>query len=132
MFFCIPNTNNNNNMSEFINKKNNKKKVTFNMNRNECYTIYHTIDNLPPNQDDTNVLFGLKALIKAKEINIGKGWQQTFDLVTREFYLPLEKNGCNGNWEIFEKKISIIDEPDYHLFGLLWRQLYGNSKRLEE
>ena len=131
-FFCIPYIN----MSEFIIQKDKKikkiKKVSFNLNNNQYYELYITTDNEPPNINMTNVLFGLSALDKVKELNIGTGWRETLNLVTREFYLPLDKNGCGGNWEIFEKKINLIEEPDYSLIGLLWKQLNGFKKRNEE
>lgn len=91
-----------------------------------------TSDGKFPSEDGENILEGKAARKKVKENKIGKDWQQTFDLAFREFNLTIEKGGCGGLWEVFEKKVFELEEPDYCLVGQKWRSLYGNEKRVEE
>jgi len=62
----------------------------------------------------------------------GKDWQRTHDLRYREFHIPVEKGGCGNNWNVFEKKIDELEEPDWCLVGGLWNKLYPMCKRNEE
>ena len=99
----------------------------------QTVTFYYvTSDGKLPSKDGSNILEGYEARKKAKEDQIGKDWQQTFDLVFREFNLPIQKGGCGGVWKILEEKISQLEEPDFCLIGQKWRQLYGEKKRKEE
>jgi len=99
----------------------------------QTVTFYYvTSDGQIPSKDGSNILEGYEARKKAKEDQIGKNWQQTFDLVFREFNLPIQKGGCGGIWKILEEKISQLEEPDFCLIGQKWRELYGEKKRKEE
>merc|ERR1711934_1166294 len=99
----------------------------------QTVTFYYvTSDGKVPSKDGSNILEGSEARKKAKENKIGKDWQQTFDLVFREFNLPVEKGGCGGLWKVLEEKTSQLEEPDYCLIGQKWRELYGNRAREEE
>ncbi len=91
-----------------------------------------TSDGKLPSEDGSNILEGQAARKKTKENKIGKDWQETFDLAFREFNLAIEKGGCGGVWEVFDRKVCKLEEPDYCLIGQKWRSLYGNEKRLEE
>ena len=59
-----------------------------------------------------------------KEIKRGKNWQETQDLVYREFDLPENQGGCGGLWNEFETRINRLEEPDYYLIGQM-RQRTG-------
>tara|TARA_A100001015_G_scaffold200054_1_gene223363 strand:- start:1712 stop:2488 length:777 start_codon:yes stop_codon:yes gene_type:complete len=59
-----------------------------------------------------------------KEIKRGKNWQETQDLVYREFDLPENQGGCGGSWCEFEKRVNQLEEPDYYLIGQM-RQRTG-------
>lgn len=52
-----------------------------------------------------------------KEIKCGKNWQETFDLVYREFDLPKSQGGCGGSWSEFVTRVNRLEEPDYSLIG---------------
>lgn len=91
-----------------------------------------TSDGKLPSEEGTNILKGNAAREKSKENKIGKDWRKTFDIAFREFNLAIEKGGCGGIWEVFERKIHELEEPDYCLVGQKWRSLYGNEKRMEE
>ena len=62
----------------------------------------------------------------------GTDWQETHDLVCREFTLPVEEGGCGNNWHILESKLNELSEPCWRMIGMLWNQLFPRSKRLEE
>ena len=99
----------------------------------QTVTFYYvTSDGKKPSKDGSNILEGSAARKKDKENKIGKDWQQTFDLVYREFHLPVEKGGCDGKWSILEKKVYQLEEPDFCVLGQKWRSMYGNQKRKEE
>lgn len=91
-----------------------------------------TSDGKLPNLDGSNILEGSAAMDKVKENKIGKDWQKTIDLIYREFKMPIEKGGCDENWENLEEKLLLLEEPDFCLIGQFWRQLYGNVERKEE
>ena len=99
----------------------------------QTVTFYYvTSDGKNPSKDGSNILEGSEARKKDKENKIGKNWQQTFDLVYREFHLPVDKGGCDGEWSILEKKVYQLEEPDFCVLGQKWRSMYGKQKRKEE
>ena len=94
--------------------------------------IYYTKDGCRPSETMDNVLEGFLAIDAAKIEVLGKDWQKTTDLVYREFRLPLDKGGCNGDWDTLEEKLSNIDEPYWSIIGQLWSTLNGTLPRKEE
>ena len=71
---------------------------------------------------------------KTKEYDVkrGIGWQQTTDLIYREFRMPVTRCGCGGDWKVLERKLDEIEEPYWELIGGLWSTLHPGKKRLEE
>jgi len=67
-----------------------------------------------------------------KSFVLGSGWQQTMDLVHREWQMPITRGGCGGQWQVLEDKLMAIDEPYWAAVGELWGYLHGNAPRLEE
>lgn len=96
------------------------------------HPIYYTSDGLPPRDDMSNVLEGRDAKSMGKTEVLGQNWMETSDLVYREFYSPIERGGCNRQWEILEKKLLEMEEPQWSLIGQLWSSLNPNSPRIEE
>lgn len=62
----------------------------------------------------------------------GDDWQETQDLVYREFTIPVEEGGCGRNWHILQSKLDKLNEPCWRMIGMLWNTLYPSAKRLEE
>ena len=62
----------------------------------------------------------------------GKDWQETSDLVCREFTHSIEKGGCGGNWNVLQSKLDELEDPCWCLVGQLWKSLYKDAKRIEE
>ena len=96
------------------------------------HPIYYTSDGLPPRDDMSNVLEGRDAKSMGKTEVLGENWLETSDLVYRMFYFPIEEGGCNGQWDILEKKLLEIEEPQWSLIGQLWSSLNKDAHRIEE
>lgn len=62
----------------------------------------------------------------------GKNWHETMDLIFREYKKPYNQGGCNNNWFILEKRLQLLDEPNWLLIGQHWNSLYPGLKRYEE
>ena len=62
----------------------------------------------------------------------GNNWQETQDLVYREFEIPVENGGCGRNWHILQRKLDALSEPCWRMIGMLWNKIYPCTKRLEE
>jgi len=62
----------------------------------------------------------------------GKNWNETVDLIFREYTKPYLEGGCNNNWFILEKRLQLLDEPNWLLIGQHWNRLYPGMKRYEE
>jgi len=93
--------------------------------------IYYTSDGNTPMPDGSNVLEGQAARDVAKQQVIGTGWQDTTDLVYREFRRP-SPLGCGGKWEVLEERLAEIEEPHWTLVGQLWATLHDRAPRNEE
>lgn len=96
------------------------------------HPVYYTRDGLPPRYDMSNVLEGREAKSTGKTEVLGRNWLETSDLIYRMFYFPIEKGGCNEQWEILEQKLLEMEEPQWSLIGQLWSSLNPNCPRIEE
>jgi hypothetical protein len=90
------------------------KKVTFSNNISDIYYFEY---------DDK------EEYIKEKK---GNNWQETCDLIYRNFKKPYSEGGCDNNWFILEKKLQLLDEPYWMMIGQFWNILYPGLKRYEE
>jgi len=89
-----------------------------------CYLDVSSMS--PPN------LIGKTARDITKFFVLGSGWQQTMDVVNREWRVPIDRGGCGGKWEVLEEKLMAIDEPCWAAVGQLWGHLHQGALRLEE
>ena len=60
--------------------------------------------------------------LSTKDI-LGNDWGATFDLCYREFSLPIDKGGCNSNYEILVEKVYQLDDPCMYYLGKKWSEL---------
>lgn len=101
----------------------------------------HTIKGVTATMANKHVTFAdsisttkIYEIERSKEYGIkrGEGWQQTTDLIYREFRIPVMRGGCGGDWKVLERKLDEIEEPYWELIGGLWATLHPGKKRLEE
>lgn len=62
----------------------------------------------------------------------GENWEETSDLIYRNFKKPYSEGGCDNNWFILEKRLQLLDEPCWMMIGQFWNVLYPGLKRYEE
>lgn len=62
----------------------------------------------------------------------GENWEETSDLIYRNFKKPYSEGGCDNNWFILEKRLQLLDEPCWMMIGQFWNILYPGLKRYEE
>ena len=101
----------------------------------------HTITGVTATMANKHVTFAdsisttkIYEIERSKEYGIkrGEGWQQTTDLIYREFRIPVIRGGCGGDWKVLESKLDEIEEPYWELIGGLWATLHPGKKILEE
>jgi len=96
------------------------------------HQIEYTRDGATPHPDGSNVLEGAEFRATTKCLVLGDGWQETTDLVYRDFRKPREQGGCSGEWSTLESRLLAIEEPCWATIGQLWGMLHGKTPRLEE
>ena len=54
---------------------------------------------------------------------VGNDWTATFDLCYREFSLPIEKGGCNNDYNVLVEKVYQLPDPCMYYLGKKWQEL---------
>ena len=83
-------------------------------------------------EEDITIRYYEYDKVEEYEEKKGRNWQETTNLICREFKVPLENGGCGGDWNVLQTKLDKLEEPYWYLIGQLWQRLFPCIKRIEE